>query len=468
MLTRIRLENFKSWERLDLELGNITILFGTNSSGKTSALDALLLLKQTATSFDRALPMNLGGGEQDYVDFGSFKDLVFQHKVSKHVGLALEWEPQLLRRRFGIWADDKPEISKVTYYVKWRRIGDHVVVDELEYNAESPQEIDTRMKLKHYESGRYEFILPANIDEGDEVSGQQTRLEGGEEPSTKYFHLESCYLMPRFLTRNLRLTVEPSLFIREFELLMRQIAYLGPLREYPRRLYFWRGTAPRELGHKGEKTIDVLLTSERRVPSYWSRERSRHLISDVSEWLKHMGLVEEFGIEPIGSERRFYETRVKTGEKQILSSLADVGFGVSQVLPVITLLFFVPEGSIVLMEQPEIHLHPCAQASLADLFLHVAETRHLQLIVESHSEYFLRRLQRRVAEAEHGFAIPEHIKMYFCKVVGGRSVAGPVEIDRYGQIENWPENFFGEVTEDLHAMTDAALERRRQELSQDE
>ena len=97
------------------------------------------------------------------------------------------------------------------------------------------------------------------------------------------------------------------------------------------------------------------------------------------------------------------------------SSLSDIGFGVSQVLPVVTMLMSAPEGSIILLELPELHLHPNAQAGLADLLLDVAEKRNFQLIVESHSEHIVRRLQRRLAEAESAFARPEHVKMYYCQ-----------------------------------------------------
>ena len=151
-----------------------------------------------------------------------------------------------------------------------------------------------------------------------------------------------------------------------------------------------------------------------------------------------------------------YEALVKIGGEE--SSLPDVGFGVSQVLPVITTLFFVPEGSIVLLEQPELHLHPSAQAYLADLLLHVAETRNLQVIVESHSEHLLTRLQRRIAEPEYDFATPDNIKM-------NGSTCEEVKVSRFGQIDNWPDNFFGDTGADLEAMTRAGIARRREELS---
>jgi predicted ATPase len=123
----------------------------------------------------------------------------------------------------------------------------------------------------------------------------------------------------------------------------------------------------------------------------------------------------------------------------------------------VTLLLSAPQGSIALIEQPEIHLHPSAQAHLADLFLEVAERRRLQLIIESHSEHLLARLQRRIAETEYPFANPDNIKMYFCQAEANGSTIQSVEIDDYGQIANWPDNFFGDMAGDVDAKMDAAL-----------
>lgn len=493
MLTRIRLENFKSWEELDLELANITVLFGTNSSGKTSVLDALLLLKQTVSSFDRSLPINLGGGEQDYIDFGSYRDLVYQHDSAKHLEINLEWKPISLDELWGTWGvflrwaessrgskeseasnEDSSEVKRkpvksVNYSVRWRQARKHVRIERFQYEASTSTGEKRSLEVKWSSGKKYTITKPNDPKEAavfrqvlKTIAKHEDLVLPVRSSRSREVNVESCYTVSGAYSF-LRHDVQD--FSREFEILMDKIAYLGPLREHPRRLYIWRGTAPREIGLKGERTIELLASRRERSAS--ESNVNPLLIDQVSDWLKKMKLVDDFRIETISAARRFYETRVKTVSARAESSLADVGFGLSQVLPVITLLFFVPEGSIVLMEQPEIHLHPCAQARLADLFLHVAESRKLQLIVESHSEYFLRRLQRRVAEPEPEFANPEHIRMYFCEVVDGHSIARPVEIDKYGQIKNWPENFFGEVSEDLHAMTDAALARRRQELSQD-
>ncbi len=82
-------------------------------------------------------------------------------------------------------------------------------------------------------------------------------------------------------------------------------------------------------------------------------------------------------------------------------------------------------------------------------------------IVESHSEHLLRRLQRRIAEVESAFASPENIKMYFCGKGSSGSTIRPVKVDIFGQILDWPENFFGGLTGDLEKMAMAALQRAR-------
>ena len=111
-------------------------------------------------------------------------------------------------------------------------------------------------------------------------------------------------------------------------------------------------------------------------------------------------------------------------------------------LPVVTLLQYVPEGSTVILEQPEIHLHPLAQAGLADLIIQAATSRKVQVLIESHSEHLLLRLQRRVAE---GGVSADDVKLYFCEAPHGVSKLMPLEMDPLGNIRNWPDNFMGDA-----------------------
>ena len=129
----------------------------------------------------------------------------------------------------------------------------------------------------------------------------------------------------------------------------------------------------------------------------------------------------------------------------------------SQVLPVLVLLYYVPEGSTVLMEQPEIHLHPAVQSGLADVMLNVAAVRNVQIVVESHSEHLMRRLQRRVAEQKIS---SEDVKLYFVSSNRGKAQVSDLLLNEWGEIENWPENFFGDEMGEIAAISEASLKRR--------
>jgi predicted ATPase len=111
----------------------------------------------------------------------------------------------------------------------------------------------------------------------------------------------------------------------------------------------------------------------------------------------------------------------------------------------------------VVLEQPEIHLHPSVQSGLADVFIEVIRTRSIQIILESHSEHLLRRLQRRIAE---GALSADECALYFCDMEAGESRLRQLEIDLFGDILNWPADFFGDEFGELAAMTQAKLRRR--------
>ena len=203
-----------------------------------------------------------------------------------------------------------------------------------------------------------------------------------------------------------------------------RVFYLGPLREFPKRDYLWARSRPQDVGRSGEKAVDAILaaTAEREMRNVRAKAPRRPFQEMIAYWLREMGLIHDFRVEEIkeGSNRWQATVTVREGGAEAL--LTDVGFGVSQVLPVVTLLQYVREGSTVILEQPEIHLHPLAQANLADVIINAAVHRGVQVILESHSEHLLLRLQRRVAEQQ----LPaSDVKLYFCDAPSGASELVP-------------------------------------------
>ncbi len=176
-----------------------------------------------------------------------------------------------------------------------------------------------------------------------------------------------------------------------------------------------------------------------------------------------MGLIEELKVNRISEQRQEYEVKLRTRGSKDWVDLPDVGFGISQVLPVLVQCFYAPPGSIILMEQPEIHLHPSAQSALADVMIDVVNSRengagrNIQLVVETHSEHFLRRLQRRIAED----VIPQkNVSAYFADITSTPATLEPLRIDLFGNIRNWPKNFFGDEMADISGQAEAAMKKR--------
>ncbi len=217
------------------------------------------------------------------------------------------------------------------------------------------------------------------------------------------------------------------------------------------------------MGLKGELAIPVLIASGSQ-PAYIQRGRKVTLARKVEEQLRELGLAKSLNVRSLDTNKRHYEVQIvpAKGEddnaNRVLSlSIPDLGFGVSQVLPVLVLCYYAPPRATVILEQPEIHLHPSAQAGLADIFIDVIKKRRLRLIIESHSEHLLRRIQRRIAEG----ALPlEDAAIYFCVLeANGRSRLEELKLNLYGDIQNWPKDFFGDITGDLLAAAKAGLER---------
>jgi predicted ATPase len=444
MVKRLTLRNFKGWQQLEgLEFADITVLFGTNSSGKTSILQSLLMLKQTSESYDRKRAMHFGGSPKDYVDLGSFGDIVYRGDVTKPIEVELDWDT-VDGPDFGV----EPTGPKaIRYQAKWELADDEVVVSHLIYAAGK-----RTFGLSREPDGRYLSRI-----EGF------TRRRG--KPSQWPMVPESCYALPLQARREVQ-KADPLEFSHQFELFVGRVRYLGPLREFPQRLYRWTGEAPLTVDPRGSNAVDVLLaTATEGRPRGGKRARRQGVMAKVQNWLQRLELADTFELRSISRDALVYEAKVRPREAPYAAMISDVGFGVSQVLPVVVLLLSVPEHSIVLLEQPEIHLHPSVEANLADLFLEVAHERSLQLIIESHSEYLLRRLQRRIAENQLAFAHPDHVRLYFCTVGDEGCEIEHVRTDLFGNIENWPEGFFGHDLVDLDAMTKAELARRKEEAA---
>jgi len=243
-----------------------------------------------------------------------------------------------------------------------------------------------------------------------------------------------------------------------------KVLYLGPLRDDPRRQYTWSGSFPADVGAKGERTIEAILAATEReeVRNLRKGARRKPFQEVIAEWLQELNLIHSFEVREVSTGSGLFRAFVKKTAASPEALITDVGFGVSQVLPVLVLLYYAEEGSTILIEQPEIHLHPAVQAGLADLFISISHARDIQLIVESHSEHLLSRLMRRVAEGEtkYGNISEDDVAVYFTETRAGRSRLSELEVTSSGTIKNWPKDFFGDQMGEVIAREEAALRKK--------
>ena len=247
-----------------------------------------------------------------------------------------------------------------------------------------------------------------------------------------------------------------------------QIFYLGPLRAAPEATYAIPSLPnQRDVGLKGEYTAAMLDVHKKlKVNCPYPPElgekfngryvrRKINLSTAVQKWLERMGLAEEFKTD-MTSKVGYHLTVQPAGVKQDLD-LTSLGVGVSQVLPTIVMALLAPEDSILIFEQPEVHLHPKVQSVLGDFFLGIVGCGK-QCIVETHSEHLIDRIKSRIAESEDT-KILQQLGIYFVELENGVSKFSPIKMNEYGAIVDWPVGFFDEAEEESDILLGAAMEK---------
>lgn len=454
MIKAIRFQNFKSWQDTKtVRFAPVTGLFGTNSSGKTSLLQFLLMQKQTVESVDRSRVLYTGD-DRSYVDLGTFYDLIHKHDIPGQIQFGISWDlPKPLRI---INPEHRSEIlfriQTMRFLAKIEGTGDRIHVERFYYQFNNKYKFGMQRHAEQTSATKNDYEL---ISEGYELKRNRGRAWSLPTPVKSYGfpdQVNAYYQNAGFLSE----------LVLTFEELFQNMHYLGPLREYPSRSYIWSGERPQDVGPRGQLAIPALLAAEASGEKISrGKGRPRQTIQErVATWLKDLGLIHSFSLKPVAPNRKEYEVRVRRSARSAEVFITDVGFGVSQILPVLVLCYYAPQGSTIILEQPEIHLHPSVQAGLADVFVDAITHRDIQIILESHSEHLLHRLQRRIAEEKLKF---NDAALYFTTSANSKSRLEELALDPYGNIKNWPKNFFGDELGDLAAMTEAAIRRKQAE-----
>ncbi|MGN8072825.1 DUF3696 domain-containing protein [Mucilaginibacter sp. 22184] len=231
------------------------------------------------------------------------------------------------------------------------------------------------------------------------------------------------------------------------------IDYIGPFRMVPPRELSGinANVEVKKLGYEGEGAYSLLLQD--------GLTTQRYLISRVSKWYQKS--FENWGIYLNKDKDPFSQIELYRKDDSIYINLADVGQGMSQALPlVVKAMMPVQMDEIAIIEQPELHLHPAAHGNLAELFVESLAEKNRHYFIETHSQNFVLRLRRLIAEKKYSWFNAENLAIYFVDFddKNNTSCLKPIKIDNNGYVDFWPGNIFNEALDEAIALREAQEE----------
>lgn len=436
-LRRIKVKNFKCFsDEQDLELGRLTLLTGANSTGKSSLMYSVLGALQSPR-FPFAYSAN-----GRFVNMGNFSEIVFGHDKDREMEIGFS----LTEKGFNIDIDtlwkndevnDQPQLCK---YEAHSPIFDMIIVPNHESNeTEYLLTLDYRPLRSLNLPERIRELVLANLyrvaeeyksfHNGEDVSD---KLRAGLEDHTVVkdtpLKLEgnkiSCYDDVQALVAYSQVSEIIRHKIKDYKSRMN---FISSYRLKGERIYLEEDLDNGKIQASGKGFVNQLL--------HW-RESNRENYEALVGAMRSMGLLYDIEPKRIGGGQ--FRVGVSVHKESPLASLSDVGFGISQLLPVVVGDIELGEGSTLFTAQPEIHLHPNAQANYADYM--ISQLVHgKNYVVETHSEYLLNRIRLAIVK---GALKEEDVSIYYLSQEKDSTKVYPVQFTKSGQIIGAPKDFF--------------------------
>ena len=372
MITRLDLRHFKCFRELRLPLGSLTLLSGTNASGKSSALQALALLQQTMREHEWSTRLVLNG-------------------VSARLGVVSDVVDQVYGRR-ECWIGLVHADGACQWRFRGARKEMSMAVSAVRVNGKA---FDNPESLRH--------LMPVRVVDQRVAE----RIKG--------------------------------------------LTYLTAERTGPREVYRLEdpGVAP-VVGPTGEGAVSVLhsgrdervlsaLRIDKHPPTLWWQ-----VVARMERFFPGCGL----SVDKI-PHANAVTLGLRTSPGTDFHRPINTGFGLTQVLPLVVAAVSAKRGDLLLIENPEVHLHPSGQAAMGEFLVEVAAAG-VQVLIETHSDHILNGVRRAVKNA---LLPPDRVMLHFFRPrdESGQSESAQVEspaIDAAGNVDAWPEGFFDQFDKD--------------------
>ena len=251
MIKELQVKNFKSWQDTKrLNIAPLTGFFGTNSSGKTSILQLLLMMKQTVESTDRRRVLYTGDSNS-IVDLGTFHDLIHSHNADLALQISVSWDLPKIREVKDPEHKDTNlfEIKNLQFDVEIKEESSLLIVKKFTYSFDN-YKFGMEVKSEKNKKSEYELI-PKESHPLKRQVGKPWPL-----PAAIKFYGFPDEVSGRYVNAGFLYDI-----VFEFEGLFARIGYIGPLREYPKRIYTWAGDAPSDVGRRGELSVHSMLAA---------------------------------------------------------------------------------------------------------------------------------------------------------------------------------------------------------------
>jgi hypothetical protein len=521
MITAIEIENFKSiGTPLRVELKPITLLFGANSSGKSTILQCIHYAREVFDRRNLNADKTATGGK--FVDLGGFRNFVHGRDLNKAITLKFDLDLKGVEiptyvtdgGKMALSNYDFPEINKpiqsakISITIAWSNFREEVYVQEyaVEINGAplaritsqsgSPSVYINDINYRHevFPAAMEDIAILAEAEQNISASNgiqkpirysfwaienQQDALPnwnsslqlammvepGTMEDSSDGTARAAFSLMDVLITLLSHLVVGPGQLLRDT---LQAFRYLGPIRETPPRGYTPPNTPDSSRWSSGLAAWDLLtngseklvqkvsnwLSQPDRLNTNYRLERRRYKKLDISSPLV-LSLVSGRAFDEADESRINLQDLptesqvVLVSEKNGLDFLPhDIGIGISQLLPIVVAATESNE-SVVVIEQPELHVHPRIQSELGDLFIETSIDGQHEYLIETHSEHLILRILRRIRETSNGKphngveVTGADIAVYFVKVDGDQTCISRIDIDSKGDfVQPWPDDFF--------------------------
>ena len=510
------LENVKAFaDTGDIDIAPITVFVGQNSCGKSSLIRFPVVLSQTFyNNHYSAFTLCLHSDRSNHIDYGNFEDVLHNHqgdsiscKFSFYGGAVLS----RYNGQYDVEENDIHDIQLKMVYQKDKKsknvickVYEICINKDFAFSFSLLEEgnclfnqritVDNKGQLK---STNHTLTLPLSVDDifYSTIDSRINDLILEAILRNKNEHLFKLFIDEKEKLSDIvpwKVTVEECLSgmknetnimsaiydaRRDYEFAkdlllsamkqlyseMIDINYIGPFRQNPERIYRRDENAIQSVGKYGEFAVKMLINDS---------IQDNQIIDEVSKWFS-----EAFGykveINSLGHE--FYQINLIDENNAVESNIMDVGYGISQVLPIVSQVaeahFRKPKGSlnteIHIIEQPELHLHPAAQSKLADLFVNSLMNTapddglyYQQFLIETHSEHFIRALQVKIADPDC-FLTHDMVKFYCVEKGEDESIIREMRTNEYGQFtDRWPKGFFDEAHMMSRKLMDMIAERR--------